>query len=53
MEKNKKLTRESNAAESDFQKVANKVSTVTIIGNVMLYVVKLLAGIIAHSSARN
>ena len=51
MEKNKKLTRESNAAESDFQKVANKVSTVTIIGNVMLSVVKLLAGIIAHSSA--
>ena len=51
MEKNKKITRKSNAAENDFQKVANKVSTVTIIGNVALSVVKLLAGIIAHSSA--
>ena len=51
MEKNKKLTRKSNAAENDFQKVANKVSTITIIGNVMLSVIKLLAGIIAHSSA--
>ncbi|MGN1187536.1 MAG: cation diffusion facilitator family transporter [Lachnospiraceae bacterium] len=51
MEKNKKITRKSSAAESDFQKVANKVSTVTILGNVALSVVKLMAGIIAHSSA--
>lgn len=51
MEKDKKITRKSSAAESDFQKVANKVSTVTILGNVVLSVVKLLAGIIAHSSA--
>lgn len=37
--------------EQDFQKVANKVAVVTIIGNVLLSVIKLLAGIIAHSSA--
>ena len=37
--------------ETDFQKVANKVALVTIIGNVALSIMKLLAGIIAHSSA--
>lgn len=37
--------------ENDFQKVANKVSRVTIAGNVLLALVKLLAGLIAHSSA--
>ncbi|MGN0431793.1 MAG: cation diffusion facilitator family transporter [Lachnospiraceae bacterium] len=51
MEKKKTQTRKNNAAETDFQKVANKVSLITIIGNVMLSVVKLLAGIIAHSNA--
>ncbi len=35
----------------DYQKVANKVSMVTIIGNMILSAVKLLAGIIAHSNA--
>ncbi len=35
----------------EFQKVANKVSFVTIAGNVILSVLKLFAGIIAHSSA--
>lgn len=35
----------------DFQKTANKVSLVTIIGNLLLSAIKLLAGIIAHSSA--
>jgi cation diffusion facilitator family transporter len=34
-----------------FQQTANKVSAVTIIGNVLLSLLKLLAGIIAHSSA--
>ena len=38
-------------AEDDFQKVANRVSLVTIIGNVLLSLLKLAAGIIAHSSA--
>lgn len=51
MEKNKTITRENNAAENDFQKVANRVSFITIIGNVILSVAKLLAGIVAHSNA--
>lgn len=37
--------------ENDFQKIANRVSFITILGNVALSVLKLLAGIIAHSSA--
>lgn len=37
--------------EDDFQKVANKVSLVSIVGNVLLSLVKLLAGIVAHSNA--
>lgn len=37
--------------KTDFQKVANKVSLVTIIGNIVLSVMKLIAGIVAHSSA--
>jgi cation diffusion facilitator family transporter len=36
---------------SQFQRVANRVSIVTIVGNVILSVLKLLAGIIANSSA--
>ena len=34
-----------------FQKTANKVSFITIIGNMLLSVFKLLAGLIAHSNA--
>ena len=45
----KKLT--ENVSEKEFQKVANKVSFVTIAGNLILSVMKLLAGIIANSSA--
>lgn len=41
----------STITENEFQKVANRVSMVTIIGNILLSVIKLLAGIIAHSSA--
>lgn len=37
--------------ENNFQKIANKVSVITIIGNVVLSVFKFLAGIIAHSNA--
>ena len=48
---NKRLTREDNATENDFQKVANRVSIITIMGNLMLSVMKLLAGIVAHSNA--
>ena len=51
MEKNKTITKNNNVTENDFQKTANKVSIVTIIGNIVLSVIKLLAGIIAHSNA--
>lgn len=37
--------------KNEFQKVANKVSFVTIAGNIVLSIIKLLAGIIAHSNA--
>lgn len=37
--------------ESDFQRVADRVSVTTIVGNMALSVLKLLAGILAHSSA--
>ena len=37
--------------KSSFQKIANKVSIITIIENVILSIVKLLVGIIAHSNA--
>lgn len=36
---------------NDFQKVANRVSVITIIGNVILSAFKLLTGIVAHSGA--
>lgn len=36
---------------NDFQKTANRVSLVSIIGNLLLSAFKLLAGIIAHSGA--
>ncbi|MGN1184162.1 MAG: cation diffusion facilitator family transporter [Oliverpabstia sp.] len=51
MEKNGTLTKESRLTETDFQKIANKVSMVTIIGNIVLSIVKLLAGILANSNA--
>ena len=51
MEKNKAMSGKNCIEETDFQKIANKVSLITIIGNIALSVVKLLAGIIAHSSA--
>jgi cation diffusion facilitator family transporter len=37
--------------DTEFQKVANRVSTVSIVGNIILSLIKLFAGIIAHSSA--
>ena len=37
--------------ENDFRKVANRVSIITIIVNLLLSVMKLLAGIIADSGA--
>ena len=37
--------------EKEFERVANRVSFITIIGNVVLSVLKLFAGVWAHSSA--
>ena len=37
--------------ENDFQKTANKVSLVSIIGNITLSLLKFFAGLIAHSNA--
>ena len=51
MRKNKKLTNVDSIDEVQFQKIAGKVSLVTIIGNMVLSALKLIAGIIAHSSA--
>lgn len=41
----------TNGTEPDFEKVATKVSMVSIIGNLLLSVFKALAGIFAHSGA--
>lgn len=51
MEENRTMSEKNCIEESNFQKIANRVSLITIIGNVALSVVKLLARIIAHSSA--
>ena len=51
MEKMKTGTEENNVTENEFQRVANRVSILTIVGNVVLSVLKLLAGIVAHSNA--
>ena len=51
MEKNRIMTKKNKTTENDFCKVANRVSFITIIGNVILSVVKFLVGIIAHSNA--
>lgn len=50
MKEENKVTKQT-VKEADFQAIANKVSFVTILGNIALSVIKLLAGIIAHSSA--
>ena len=41
----------SAVSEDEFKKVANKVSFITIVQNVLLSVFKLFAGIFAHSNA--
>lgn len=38
-------------SDNDFQKIADRVNTVSIIGNAMLSAFKLIAGIVAHSNA--
>lgn len=51
MEKNEPTTSQKQVTETEFQRIANRVSFLTIIENAVLSVLKLLAGIIAHSSA--
>ena len=51
MKKNEPTAPAPNTNDSDFEKIANRVSFITIVGNVLLSVIKLLAGIIAHSNA--
>lgn len=50
MEKNETIIKRE-VSESEFQKIANKVSFLTILANTGLSLLKLLAGILAHSSA--
>lgn len=50
METKKSVTK-NQVREQDFQKVANKVSLITISENALLSVLKLIAGMIAHSNA--
>ncbi|MBO4980367.1 MAG: cation transporter [Lachnospiraceae bacterium] len=51
MEENSIMKSTDQALNDDFRKVADRVSFVTIIGNIILSVVKLLAGIVARSNA--
>ena len=51
MKESRILKKDNKVSDDDFQKVADKVSTVTILGNLMLSLFKLRAGIVAHSSA--
>lgn len=51
MEKNKTFTERNHAKNADFQLIANRVSFITIIQNLLLSVFKLLAGVLAHSNA--
>ncbi len=51
MEKTETITRKDIFPETSFQKVANRVSVITIIENIVLSAGKMLAGIIAHSNA--
>ena len=51
MENKSTMEIKEKAAETEFQTIANRVSFITIIENAALSLVKLLAGIIAHSGA--
>ena len=51
MSENETMAKESAGSEQDFQKVAERVATVTILGNLILSVFKLMAGIVARSNA--
>lgn len=51
MKENRIMKRGNDESASDFQRVADRVSTMSIMGNVILSVFKLMAGIVAHSNA--
>ena len=51
MEKQIQSNLQMSLSQDEFQKTANKVSFVSIIGNIALSFFKLIAGIFAHSSA--
>lgn len=51
MEKTKLVTNEKVVSDEEFQRIANRVSFITIVGNVILALFKLFAGVWAHSSA--
>ena len=51
MKANKTMEKEIIGSENDFRKVADKVASVTILGNLILSVFKLTAGIVAQSHA--
>ena len=43
--------KKNTVADTDFEKTAVKVSVVSIVGNIVLSLLKLLVGIFAHSGA--
>lgn len=51
MWKSRVVKKEYVGSENDFQRIADRVSAVSIIGNLVLSVFKLIAGIVAHSNA--
>ena len=51
MKKTKIVTNEKNVSDAEFQRIANRVSFITIVGNVILALFKFFAGVWAHSSA--
>ena len=51
MEDNKIVTKEKEIPKDDFGKIANRVSIITIIQNIILSIFKLLAGFLANSNA--
>lgn len=51
MKENRIMEPGNDKSADDFQRVADRVSTMSIAGNVMLSAFKLIAGIVAHSNA--
>ena len=51
MEREKNKTKKQIVTEDEYQRVANRVSFITIVENMLLSLMKLIAGIVAHSGA--